>query len=58
VARCTPLWHGVNLARMFCVRPGGDIDVSTALVNLAVLLAITVVGWRLALTGLERKMVR
>lgn len=58
VARCTPLWQGVNLARMFCVRPGGDIDVSTALVNVAVLLALTALGWRLALSGLQRKMVR
>ena len=46
VARLTPLWHGVNLSRMFCL---DTVDWSLAAVNVAVLLALTVV--RLVLVG-------
>ncbi len=42
VARLTPLWHGVNLSRMFCV---DNVDWSLAAVNVAVLVALLVVGW-------------
>jgi lipooligosaccharide transport system permease protein len=54
VARCTPLWHGVNLSRMF------DLDHVTwwvAAVNAAVLVALLVAGWSWAVRGLERRLV-
>ena len=50
VARLTPLWHGVDLARMLLldhVRPG------LALVHLAYLLVLVVVGWLLAVRRLD-----
>ena len=54
VARCTPLWHGVNLSRMF------DLDHVTwwlAGVNAAVLVVLLVTGWVWAVRGLERRLV-
>lgn len=54
VARATPLWHGVNLSRMLCV---GNVDVSTALVNLGVLLVLTVFGCWWSVTGLTKRLV-
>jgi lipooligosaccharide transport system permease protein len=53
VARLTPLWHGVNLSRMLCL---DQVDWSVAAVNLAVLVAITVVGWWWAIRGLEQRL--
>jgi lipooligosaccharide transport system permease protein len=53
VARCTPLWHGVNLTRMLCL---DHVDVSTALVNTAVLLAVLVLGWFVAVRTLTRRL--
>jgi lipooligosaccharide transport system permease protein len=53
VARMTPLWHGVNLTRMLCL---DHVDVSTALVNAGVLLAVLVVGWWVAVRTLERRL--
>ncbi len=53
-ARLTPLWHGVDLARMLTldtVRPGA------AAVHVVVLTALLVIGWRAAVTGLTRRMV-
>jgi lipooligosaccharide transport system permease protein len=52
VARLTPLWHGVNLTRMFCL---DHVDGSTALVNLLVLLVVLAIGWWLAIRTLERR---
>ena len=46
VARLTPLWHGVNLSRMFCL---DTVDWSLAAVNVAVLVVLTV--RRLVLVG-------
>ena len=37
LARLTPLWHGVNLSRMFAL---DTVDWSTAAVNLAVLVGL------------------
>jgi lipooligosaccharide transport system permease protein len=54
-ARLTPLWHGVNLSRMFCL---GTVDWSTAAVNVAVLLALTVFGWWWSVTGLTRRLIK
>jgi lipooligosaccharide transport system permease protein len=53
VARFTPLWHGVDLVRMLCL---DTVDGSTAAVNLLVLLALTVVGWHLALRSLRARL--
>jgi lipooligosaccharide transport system permease protein len=54
VARCTPLWHGVNLSRML------DLDQVTwwlAAVNAGVLVALVAAGWVWAVRGLERRLV-
>lgn len=52
-ARLTPLWHGVNLSRMFSL---DTVDWSTAGINLAVLLVLCVVGWRWSVTGLTKRL--
>jgi lipooligosaccharide transport system permease protein len=53
VAKLTPLWHGVNLARMFCL---DHVDWSTALVNLLFLLVVLATGWWVALRTLARRL--
>lgn len=53
IARCTPLWQGVNLIRMLCL---DTLDGSTATVNLLVLTVLTVVGWGLALRSLRARL--
>ncbi len=53
VARCTPLWHGVNLTRMLCL---DQLVWSTAAVNAAVLIGVTMVGWWLALRSLAARL--
>jgi lipooligosaccharide transport system permease protein len=53
VAKLTPLWHGVNLTRMFCL---DHVDASTAVVNVVVLVAVLVSGWWMAIRALERRM--
>ena len=53
VARCTPLWHGVSLTRMLCL---DHVDVSTALVNVAVLVVVLVSGWFVAVRTLPRRL--
>jgi lipooligosaccharide transport system permease protein len=53
VAWLTPLWQGVDLTRMLVldqVRPG------LALVHLAYLVVLCVVGWWLAAWRLEKRM--
>jgi lipooligosaccharide transport system permease protein len=53
VAKLTPLWHGVNLTRMFSL---DHVDWSTASVNVLVLVAVLAPGWWLALRTLERRL--
>jgi lipooligosaccharide transport system permease protein len=53
VARLTPLWHGVNLTRMLCL---DHVAWSTALVNTVVLFVVLVVGWRVAVRTLTRRL--
>ena len=53
VAKLTPLWHGVNLTRMLCL---DTVDWSTAAVNTAVLVAVLVTGWWLAVRTLTRRL--
>lgn len=55
IARLTPLWHGVNLSRMFCV---DAVDWSTAALNLGYLGVLLVLGWWWSITGLARKLER
>jgi len=52
VARLTPLWHGVSLSRMFTV---GQVDWSTAAVNVLVLAVLAVLGARWSVTGLAKR---
>jgi lipooligosaccharide transport system permease protein len=54
VARVTPLWHGVNLSRMFAL---DHITWWVAGVNVAVLVALALAGWVWAVTGLEKRLV-
>ncbi|WP_121250912.1 ABC transporter permease [Nocardioides ferulae] len=53
-ARLTPLWHGVNLSRMFAL---DHVTWWLAGVNVAVLVLLALVGWRWSVTGLQRRMV-
>lgn len=53
-ARLTPLWHGVNLSRMFAL---DNITWWLAAVNALVLAALCVVGWAWSVTGLRRRLV-
>ena len=52
-ARLTPLWHGVSLSRMFCL---DTVDWSLVAIHVTVLVVLTVVGWRLAITGLDKRL--
>ncbi|MEJ7832550.1 MAG: ABC transporter permease, partial [Nocardioides sp.] len=54
LARVTPLWHGVNLSRMFAI---DNIDWRVAAVNAAVLLALTAFGWWWSVTGVTKRLV-
>ena len=54
LARLTPLWHGVNLSRMFCL---GQVDWGLAAVNVTVLAVLTVLGYVWAVTGLTKRLV-
>ncbi len=54
VARVTPLWHGVNLSRMFSV---GVVDWPVAAANVGVLLTLLVVGWFWSVSGLTKRLV-
>jgi lipooligosaccharide transport system permease protein len=53
LAKLTPLWHGVNLARMLSL---GHVDWSTAAVNVVVLLAVLLAGWWLAIRSLTARL--
>jgi lipooligosaccharide transport system permease protein len=53
VARFTPLWHGVDLTRMLVL---GNVDPGLAMVHLAVLVALVVVGWWWAVRRLTARL--
>ena len=53
LARFTPLWHGVDLTRMFTL---GTLDGPQALVHVAYLLAIAALGYWWAGRRLERRL--
>ncbi|MGY2873757.1 lipooligosaccharide transport system permease protein [Marmoricola sp. URHA0025 HA25] len=54
LAKLTPLWHGVDLTRMLVL---GEVDGSRALVHIAYLAALTLVGWVLATRLLHRRLI-
>jgi len=54
VARLTPLWHGVNLSRMFAL---DNVTWWLACVNVTVLVVLTAAGWFWAVRGLEKRLV-
>lgn len=54
VARLTPLWHGVDLTRMLTL---GTLEAGPALIHLAYLLALSAVGYLLAVRALRRRLV-
>jgi lipooligosaccharide transport system permease protein len=54
VARLTPLWHGVNLSRMLAL---DTVDWSLALVHVAVLVALLVLGWWASVRRLTARLV-
>lgn len=53
LAKVTPLWHGVDLTRMLTL---GQVDWSLAVVHVAYLVALGVLGWLWALRRLTRRM--
>ncbi|HET6628006.1 MAG TPA: ABC transporter permease [Nocardioidaceae bacterium] len=53
LAKLTPLWHGVDLTRMLVL---DRVDGSLALVHLAYLLVLSVVGWWLAVWRLDKRL--
>lgn len=53
VARLTPLWHGVDLARMCTV---GVVDWPLAVAHVLVLVALTGVGWFWSVRGLRDRL--
>lgn len=55
LARLTPLWHGVNLSRMFCI---DHVDWPLAGINVAVLVALCVLGWRWSVSGITRRLIK
>ena len=54
IARLTPLWHGVNLSRMFIL---DRVDWGWAAANVAVLVVLTLLGVRWSVTGLTKRLV-
>lgn len=54
IARLTPLWHGVNLSRMFAL---DHVTWWVAGVNVAVLVVLLVAGWFWAVSGLRGRLV-
>ncbi|MEP7089600.1 MAG: ABC transporter permease [Nocardioidaceae bacterium] len=53
LARLTPLWHGVDLARMLVL---GDVRPGLAAVHLAYLVVLSLVGWVLAVWRLDERL--
>jgi lipooligosaccharide transport system permease protein len=53
VARLTPLWHGVDLTRMLVL---GQVRPGPALVHLAYLVVLSLVGWVLAVWRLGKRL--
>jgi lipooligosaccharide transport system permease protein len=54
LAKVTPLWHGVDLTRMFTL---GQVDWSMVAVHVAYLTVLAVAGWFWAVRRLSKRMV-
>ena len=54
LAKATPLWHGVDLTRMFTV---GQVDWSMVAVHVAYLTVLAAAGWFWAVRRLSKRMV-
>ena len=54
LAKVTPLWHGVDLTRMLVL---GRVDGPVALVHVAYLAALALLGWVLATRNLRRRLI-
>ena len=54
LARVTPLWHSVDLARMLVL---GQLDVGLALVHVLYLAALAGLGWWLTVRRLQRRLI-
>jgi lipooligosaccharide transport system permease protein len=54
LARLTPLWHGVNLSRMFAL---DNVTWWLAAVNVTVLVVLMLLGWRWSVSGLTKRMI-
>jgi lipooligosaccharide transport system permease protein len=54
LAKATPLWHGVDLTRMLTL---DTVDLGTALVHVAYLTVLAVLGWFWAVRRLTKRMV-
>ena len=54
LAKITPLWHGVDLTRMLVL---GRVDGPLALVHVAYLAGLTLLGWFLATRLLRRRLI-
>jgi lipooligosaccharide transport system permease protein len=55
LARLTPLWHGVDLTRMLTL---DTLDVSLAVVHVAYLAVLAVVGWLFVVRQLQRRLIK
>jgi lipooligosaccharide transport system permease protein len=53
LARLLPLWHGVDLVRMLVL---GDVRPAAAAVHLTYLVALSLVGWVLAVWRLDKRL--
>jgi lipooligosaccharide transport system permease protein len=53
LARVTPLWQGVDLTRMLVL---GDVRPGAAIVHVTYLVALTVLGWALAVRRLDERL--
>ncbi|RYJ01934.1 MAG: ABC transporter, partial [Actinomycetales bacterium] len=53
LAKATPLWHGVDLTRMLTL---DTVDVGAALVHVAYLTVLAVLGWFWAVARLSKRM--
>lgn len=54
LAKVTPLWHGVDLTRMLVL---GRVDGSLALIHVAYLVGLMLLGWFLATRSLRRRLI-
>ena len=54
LAKITPLWHGVDLTRMFTL---GEVDWPVAAIHVAYLVLVAALGWWLAVRRLTKRLV-